>query len=271
MTRWVVVRDDDTNAFTPPACLELLYGPALQAGTPVSLAVIPAVTTGAVTASGAPEGFLWGHEGAARLAPVGEAGELVAWLRERPLVEVVQHGYCHEPFELNSRDRADVARRLDAGGQALREAGLTPSPAFVAPYDRLSRVAFEEVGRRFSLVSTGWFEAGRVPTAWWPAYLRMRVARRAHWRTGGVTLLSHPGCLLSRDRPTAGMMDSVRAAVRARRLTVLVTHWWEYFRDGEPDLGLVATLHEALDWLARDPDVRAVSFTEVAAGRVPLE
>lgn len=272
MTRYVVWRDDDTNSLTPFACLDRLYGPALQAGAPISLAVIPAVTTRAVAMDGAPEGFLWGDAGAARLASMDEEGaELVAWLRERPLVEVVQHGWCHELFELDRDDRADIGRRLDQGARVLRAAGLSPSPAFVAPYDRLSRAAFEEVGRRFPLISTGWFEARRVPLAWWPAFARRRLLGRSHWRARGVTLLSHPGCILSRDRPAVGMLDAVRAAVRSAGLTVLVTHWWEFFRDGQPDEAYIGVLHETLDWLARDPDVRVVSFADVAAGRVPLD
>jgi hypothetical protein len=35
------------------------------------------------------------------------------------------------------------------------------------PYDRLSRTAFIEVAARFNVISTGWFEAGRVPMRWW--------------------------------------------------------------------------------------------------------
>lgn len=274
MTRYVVLRDDDTNALTPAACLERLYAAALQAGTPISLAVVPAVTTRAVTPAGGAEGFLWhpAPVGPARCASIAdEGGAVVAWLRDRPLVEVVQHGFCHELFELDRGDRGDIGRRLDDGARLLRDAGLSPAPAFVAPYDRMSRAAFQEVGRRFSLISTGWFEARRMPITWWPAFAHRRLVRRPHWRVGGVTLLSHPGCILSRNRPVAGMVDAVRSAVRAQRLTVLVTHWWEYFPDGQPDEALLAALHETLEWIERDPDVRVVSFRDVAAGRVPLD
>ncbi len=45
--RYVIIRDDDTNAFTPPECLEQLYRPFLDRGLPVNLATIPDVSTNA--------------------------------------------------------------------------------------------------------------------------------------------------------------------------------------------------------------------------------
>lgn len=268
--RWVVLRDDDTNATTPVACLERLYAPALGAGLPVCLATIPAVSGRAVTPAGEPEAFLWGGAGDPAPLPIGSAPELVRWLLDRPSFRVVQHGMTHDLFELDSADRQGVARRLDDGARMLREAGLEPAAGFVAPYDRLSREAFEEVARRHALISTGWFEARRMPVRWWPGWLVRRFTGAAHWQQDGVTLLSHPGCILSRDRPREGMVDAVRASVRSRRLTVLVTHWWEYFHGGEPDEGLIAALHETLAWLAQDRETRVVGFDEIAAGRVPL-
>ena len=38
---YVIIRDDDTFAFTPPACLERIYRPFLGRGLPVNLAMIP--------------------------------------------------------------------------------------------------------------------------------------------------------------------------------------------------------------------------------------
>src|SRR2546425_7136904 len=56
--RYVVLRDDDTNALTPVECLERLYRPFLDCGLPVNLAVIPDVSTEAKMSDGRPEGFL---------------------------------------------------------------------------------------------------------------------------------------------------------------------------------------------------------------------
>src|SRR5947207_14714145 len=47
--RYVILRDDDTNALTPVENLERLYRPFLDRGLPVNLSVIPDVAAGATT------------------------------------------------------------------------------------------------------------------------------------------------------------------------------------------------------------------------------
>ncbi len=53
-------------------------------------------------------------------------------------------------------------------------------------------------------------------------------------------------------------------------LTVLVTHWWEYFRTGTADGPFSDVLHEVAEWLGSNRSVRVVSFTDVAKGEVSL-
>jgi len=268
---YVILRDDDTCSFTPRACLERLYRPFLGCGMPVNLAVIPDVRAGVRTPDGRLEGFLTAGPGpAGPLAPIGENAELAAYLRAESGYHIAQHGCHHDYLEFDGPDRADLARRLERGADALREAGLRRPVAFVAPYDRLSRAGFLEVAARFAVISTGWFEAGRIPLRWWGAYARKKWGRRPHWRAGRSALLSHPGCLFSFRRPTAEIPASVRRAVRGATLTVLVNHWWEFFRDGTPDGPRIDALHETARWLADQSDVRVVSFEDVARGDVPL-
>jgi hypothetical protein len=238
---------------------------------PVNLAVIPEVRTDVRMADGRLEGFLSaGRSPGIPLAPIGFNAGLVDYLRSEPGYHVQQHGCHHDLFEFGISGRRELARRLDRGADLLREAGFARPPAFVAPYDRMSRAAFIEVAARFEVISTGWFEAGRVPVRWYASYALKKLGRRPHWRAGGRVLLSHPGCLLSFQRPRGGMLPSVRNAVEGAVLTVLVVHWWEFFRDGEPDQRLIGVLHEVADWLASRTDVRVVSFADVAAGAVPI-
>src|SRR6185503_21362603 len=75
--RYVILRDDDTNALTPVECLERLYRPFLDRNLPVNLAVIPDVSTNALTPDGKTEGFLFakngGHEpGTAGVPPASK-------------------------------------------------------------------------------------------------------------------------------------------------------------------------------------------------------
>lgn len=269
--RYVIVRDDDTSGVTPVECLEHLYRPFLDRGLPVNLAVIPEVHTDIRVPGGRREGFLAAGMPAEQTSvPLADNRELTDYLRGEPGYHIVQHGCHHEYFEFDRSDSPEIGRRLDYGARRLKEAGFEQPATFVAPYDRLSRAAYAEVSKRFQVVSTGWFEAGRLPVRWWPPYLATKLRKRPHWKAGRTILLSHPGCLLSFHRSYANMEQTVEKAVQARQLTVLVTHWWEYFRGGTADTAFISVLHRVAEWLASQPDIEVTTFEAVAAGRVPL-
>ncbi len=269
--RYVIVRDDDTNALTPVGRLERLYRPFLERGLPVNLAVIPEVRTDVATPDGCLEGFLSaGCPGTSKTARMEENPELVAYLKANDGFHIAQHGCHHDYLEFDRLDRRQADRLLDLGAQRLREAGFAAPRAFVAPYDRISRASLPAVARRFDVLSTGWFELGRQPRAWLPRYLLKKARRAPHWRTGRTAMLSHPGCLLSYTRSFDSMLDAVMRAVEKQRLTVLVTHWWEYFRNGRADEAFIDVLHEAANYLATAQGIKVISFDELAGGGVPL-
>jgi len=274
--RYVILRDDDANGTTPPDLLERLYRPFLERGLPVCLAAIPAVRTDARRPDGALEGFLFGAAaGRPGTCPLEDNAPLLDYLRHEPGYHVAQHGLHHAHVdgscEFDRDDAADLERRLARGDRHLHAAGLRPAAAFVAPYDRLSATALRLAARRFPVVSTGWFELGRVPWRFRPAWLaQTRLLRRPHWRLPGTTCLSHPGCILSYRRDPGTMAAALRAAIQRQRLTVVVTHHWEYVAGGAPDEPFIAALHAFAEELGRRRDVRVVRFAEVAAGEVPL-
>jgi hypothetical protein len=279
MTRHVIVRDDDTCAFTPVECLETLYRPFLDRGLPVNLATIPNARADVFypegPLAGQPEGFLVAAKDIKPgTYPIGSNSKLTGYLLKNRGYKIVQHAYHHEFVrglpEFDNRDRADVARRLDLGTQYLVEAGFERPRAFVAPYDRITREAYAELAKRFELISTGWFELGRAPVAWWPRYFLRKLSKRNHWKVGRTRLLSHPGCLLSYHRPLESMLKEIKQAVESRQLTVLVTHWWEFFRDGEPDNAFIRVLHETAKYLASNSDIRVISFNDVITENIPL-
>lgn len=273
--RYVIIRDDDTNALTPVECLERLYRPFLDRNFPVNLATIPNVRTNVKIPSGELEGFISVRaRGSTRdepeTLPISSNPELLAYIKANPEYRIVQHGCYHDYFEFDCKDPRTVARRLEHGRTHLQQAGLGAPRAFVAPYDKLSPAALREVARRFDVVSTGWFELRRLPLAWWPKYFVKRTARRPHWRVNGAVLLSHPGCLLSCYRDCAGMLENIREAIAGQRLTVLVTHWWEYFRAGKANTDFINVLHQTAEFLESDPDVRVISFDDVVDARIAL-
>ena len=83
--RYVILRDDDTNALTPVDCLERLYRPFLDHGLPVNLAVIPNVATDTTQPDGKLEGFLFAKTGIkASTAQIGSNPQLTRYLLENP-------------------------------------------------------------------------------------------------------------------------------------------------------------------------------------------
>ncbi|HUR56283.1 MAG TPA: hypothetical protein VM029_01140, partial [Opitutaceae bacterium] len=49
-------------------------------------------------------------------------------------------------------------------------------------------------------------------------------------------------------------------------VTVLVTHWWEYFRDEKPDDAFISVLHQLAEYLASRKDVVVTTFDALADG-----
>jgi predicted deacetylase len=273
--RYVILRDDDTNALTPPSFLERLYRPFLDRQLPVNLAVIPNVRTDITYGQNILEGFLVARPRfTQKLVPITDEPTLVRYLLDNPGYHIAQHGYNHEfvrgDCEFEQHDRFDLVRRLEDGSRLLIQAGFPAPETFVAPYDRFTRTILAEVARRFRVISSAWFELGRLPFRWWPRYLLKKLGGQSHWRTSSTILLSHPRCYLSHRRPYGTMLQEIKECLQAKPLTVLVTHWWEFFRDNRPDDAFIEILHCLAEYLAHTEDLRVVTFRDVADGRVPL-
>jgi Uncharacterized protein conserved in bacteria (DUF2334) len=269
--RYVIIRDDDTNALTPPSCLERLYRPFLDRGMPVNLATIPEVALDTKLPDGKPEGFLAYRNGTnSPTLPISANPKLVAYLRDNQGYEIVQHGLHHSYLEFDRVCPRTAAHWLEDGTSILMDAGFPRPNTFVAPYDKFSRAALQQTALRFPVVSSGWFEVARVPRDWWPQYAWKKLRARPHWRIGQTLLLSHPGCLLSCFRPYKDILNCIREQISQRQLTVLVTHWWEYFREQKADDAFIAVLHETAEYLAKNPDIKVVPFSALQSGALPL-
>lgn len=273
--RYVILRDDDTNALTPPEYLEQLYRPFLDRGLPVNLAVIPNVRTDTTYGQNILEGFLVTRNGTkAKSVPIGENNYLVQYLLGNPGYRVAQHGYSHEfvagDCEFEQHRREDIVRRLERGRELLVQAGFASPETFVAPYDRFTRTSLSEVARRFPVISMAWFELRRLPWTWWPRFALSKAVRRSHWRVGRTILLSHPRCYLSSRRSYSTMLQEIQREIASRQLTVLVTHWWEFFRDQRPDKEFIAVLHQLADFLSATESIEVLGFDALAHRAIPL-
>ncbi len=273
--KYVILRDDDTNALTPISYLEKLYRPFLDKGLAVNLATIPNVCTQATYSDGKPELFLMAKNGnTEKTLPIGSNSKLVEYLLGNSEFHILQHGCRHEfvnkNYEFDHENREDIASRLDEGAKYLIEAGFARPNAFVAPYDQLSRTSLEEVSKRFRVLSTGWYSWRRLPASWWPQYALKKAFRAPHWQVGQTILLTHPGCHLSYHKSYDTILGEIDKSINSRRLTVLVTHWWEYFRNNTPDEPFIERLHETADYLASRKDLKVISFNDLAQNKVSL-
>jgi hypothetical protein len=150
------------------------------------------------------------------------------------------------------------------------DAGFARPKTFVAPNDQLSRTSLEEVSKRFRVLSTGWYELGHLPVSWWLQYALKKTLRTPHWRVGETILLTHPGCHLSYHKSYSTMLDEIKKSIESRHLTVLVTHWWEYFRNDTPDEPFINLLHETADYLASRKDLKVISFNDLTEQNISL-
>ncbi|MDQ6632722.1 MAG: DUF2334 domain-containing protein [Verrucomicrobiota bacterium] len=269
--KYVILRDDDTNAFTPVEYLERLFRPFLNRGMPVNLATIPNVTRHAQEADGRPEQFLMAaNNKTEENTPIARNHKLVTYLKENSGFHILQHGYQHSYFEFDQNNRRDLINCLEKGTELLMEAGFPKPVTFVAPYDQLSKTSLVEVAKRFRVLSTGWFQLNKLPLSWWPQYVLKKKRKTPHWRIGSTLLLSHPGCLLSCHKPFDTMLNQIKQSIDSRRLTVLVSHWWEYFRDNTPNEEHIGVLHEVAAYLASRNDLQVISFDDLAREKISL-
>ncbi len=259
--KYVIIRDDDTSALTPPAYLDELYRPFLDRHLPVNLGLIPNVNTNATWKDGSPEGFLLTKIGTLpNYLSIETATELLQYLKQNPDYHFAHHGYEHDYLEFMRKDGAEIERRLEAGHKCFANAGLGRLKTFIAPYDQLSTASFRAVSKHFQILSTNTFRLKRLPVGWWPRYFLKQLAKQPHWQVDQLQLLSHPGFLLSYRRDVATMLDSIKAAIESSHLTVLVTHWWEYFPQNQPNPAFISVLHQTAEYLASRSDIQVIPF-----------
>ncbi len=269
--KYVVLRDDDTHALTPVNYLEQLYRPFLDRGMSVGLATIPHVDTRITLANGQAELYLRvkNELGEGRI-PIGRNKPLVDYLRANPGFEILQHGCHHNFHEFACEDPSVIIEKLEEGNKLLLEAGFEKPTTFVAPHDRFSRVGLHEVAKRFRVISAFWFELRKLSPLWWPNYAFKKFFSMAHWQVGNLKLLTHPGSLVTHTYAYDSILPRIKENIARRKLTVIMTHWWEFYRENRPDDALIDVLHQIANYLATDPNVKMVSFRDIADGKVPL-
>lgn len=138
-----IIRDDDLNYFSTPADIERWYADVFREGIPVGFSAIPFVKP-------ASDVYTAGASFEEKEYPISENGELVAYVKGNPLIEVLQHGTTHETVDgafeyARTLGRTETAR----GRKKLEQAFGVPVTVFVPPHDWLGTSgvhAVEEAG-----------------------------------------------------------------------------------------------------------------------------
>jgi hypothetical protein len=261
--RYVVIRDDDLHAYTPIECLETLYRPFLDRLQVVNLSAIPCVDTTVKLKNGLCEEYLiFNPEKTLPLAPISANPTLVDYVLQNSGYQITQHGYTHLTHEFLSRNRRDLAGRLDRGLAELSKAGFKDVCTFIAPQERLSTEALKEVSKRFALISSHWYEWRQLPVAWLPWYVVKRWNNLAHWRAGKTLLVTHQRTLFARNVDYRAALPELKQRLSTHQVVVLPTHWWEFYeRDTlRPNRPMIEAYHAVSAYLAERPDVKVIRF-----------
>jgi peptidoglycan/xylan/chitin deacetylase (PgdA/CDA1 family) len=125
-----VIRDDDLNFFSTPADIERWYADVFVQKIPVSFATIPLVRgMSDVYTNNAPKDE--------REYPLGNNAELCSYLKNNPLIEVMQHGTTHvtkDGVYEYARTQGLVEETLRGKAELERALGKAPR-VFAPPHD----------------------------------------------------------------------------------------------------------------------------------------
>ncbi len=269
--RYVIIRDDDLNALTPIDSLEKLYRPFLQRGLPVNLATIPLVNTKACIPSGAHEEFLlYRKDSDPSFVSIGSNPKLVDYILSHPLYHIAQHGYHHNYHEFASQNQEEIIHWLEDGLRLMEKAGFPRAAAFVAPQDVISKTAMDEIVKRFPVVVKNWYAKNMLPLRFWPPYFLKKLQGHTHFRARNITFLERERSYLAHDFPLEQILDKIEENIASETLTVIATHWWSFFKDPSRTERLIQVYHTLADRLAKDQNIRVITYKDLLDLSIPL-
>lgn len=273
--RYVLIRDDDLNFFTPFQQLETVYGFMFDQGIPVNFSAIPnvngaATTTDQITGAEIHEPFLPQEiAGTHGNFALDESTSLLNQLNSIHTNEFLHHGYEHSGqsgrCEFESRDLALLSYKLEHGREILSRCfGKTPD-TFVAPQDKYSSEAFKLIQSRFNTFSLGWIDRSRLPCSMLPKYIFKKLLSRNWMRSGSMMITEHPGCHYSQyvDRNVSD--SKLDDALTNNEFTVIVTHHWEFFDKGKLIKSMWDAFRSRILALEADSNTQLITFSQLRA------
>lgn len=273
--RYVLIRDDDLNFFTPFQQLETVYGFMFDQGIPVNFSAIPAVNGAATTkdhhtGSEVYEPFLpediAGTQGNFAL---NENKRLLSQLNAIDSNEFLHHGYEHSGHnglcEFESRDVALLSYKLEHGRKILSQCFGKAPETFVAPQDKYSPEALKLIQSRFKTFSLGWIDRTRLPSSMLPRYIMKRALKRNWMHYGDMLMTEHPGCHYSQYVERSVSDSRLNAALTKHQVTIIVTHHWEFFQSGKLIRSMWDAFKSRIDELQADSNTQLITFSQLRA------
>ncbi len=240
-----VIREDDVSYFTEPKSLEKLYRPLFEEKKPVNFSVIPNISAKIKV----PENNFYRtsehldydpmippkYRGIDKNFLVSENKGLLDYIKSYDSCEVAQHGFSHELIrgesEFANSNVSEIQRKLDLGKDILRNCFRSEISFFVPPWDTLSWEAMSSLQSRYVGLSLFRLNPSWIGKNYWFSYLKKRLFRRNYMFCGNMTVVEHPGYLLTRFKDPESVYYNVLKAISKEKIVVLVNHHWEYFFD----------------------------------------
>ena len=265
----IIFRDDDTSYFTPPQRLEAIYGRVWEAGLPICLAVIPMVygdirvywNDGNPHDPSLPPDF----RGRDECFSILDNPDLCDYLNGKVaagLVEICLHGYTHFFYEFISHDRALIRRKLDQGLAVLKQAfPAAEVRTFIAPYDRMSPIAIDELITRDLHISTQSLNLAALPA------LPQIVGHGAAPIQGGQMLFVCDEYIFTYKHDPDQSLRMARAALAGNELTIFCNHYWMFYHPwrAHPNARDYAAWNTVLDDVLGNEKYKVTTFDGFAA------
>ncbi|GAB4521819.1 MAG: hypothetical protein OHK0046_33610 [Anaerolineae bacterium] len=259
----IIIRDDDTSYFTPPDLLEAVYARLWARSIPVALAVVPAARgdVRVMHREGQPfdPAIPTQHRGDARGFPLAENKALCRFLNDQAAagrVEICLHGYDHSYHEFDSQDEGLLREKITRGLAELRAAlPAATIRTFIAPYDRLSDVAFQLLTNEFGLtVCTSTASLKATP------YHDLVSYRQLDLRSGQRLFTCDEYFFTRHELPEKCLMLA-QQRLSEEQLVIVTNHYWTFFYDWSAGWPAMQAAWEAFidDVLGRE-DVQFVTF-----------
>lgn len=271
--KYILIRDDDLNYHTTIKELSTVYSYLFDNNIPINFATIPSVNTSAITSSldfgpGTYEPFIPKEvAGVNKEWPIDENKELITYLKNIPNAEFLLHGYTHfglpPSYEFENNDREIITDKLTKGKEIFKRAfGLVPL-TFVAPQDKYSPNALKIIKDNFKIFSLGWIDKARVDMMLRIKYHWMKLQKNNYIKDKNIAMLEHPGCLFSKFKSTQDTIKQLDNYIDKHKFTIIVTHHWEFFEDGEPNHKLIDAFLSKIKALHESKDYQFITFSQL--------